>query len=336
MTAPHSAPDPAIVFDALNAYQRTEALKAAIELDLFSAISAGPTSAAELAGSLQATERGVRILSDFLVICGLLTKENGKYGLTPTSATFLDRKSSSYLGGIVGFVSHSVLTDNFKHLATAVRTGRLELGEHGTTSPDFALWVDFAKSMIPLVMPAAMQIPKILGPIGKGSVLDIAAGHGMFGIAIAQENPEATITAMDWSKVLDVAEQNARAAGVGHRYRRLNGDAFQTPMGGPYDAVLLTNFLHHFDHAQNVGLLKKVRAALKPEGKALTLEFVPNPDRVTPPVAAAFALMMLGSTPRGDAYTFQELEAMFHEAGFAGSEAHELKMSPETLVVSRA
>ena len=125
MSAPHSTPDAAIVFDALNAYQRTEALKAAIELDLFSAISTGPASAAELAGSLQATERGVRILSDFLVICGLLTKENGKYGLTPTAATFLDRKSPAYLGGIVGFLSHPVLTDNFKHLATAVRTGRL-------------------------------------------------------------------------------------------------------------------------------------------------------------------------------------------------------------------
>ncbi len=333
---PHPAPDPAIVFDALNAYQRTEALKAAIDLDLFSEIAKGAATAAELAAAMKATGRGVRILSDFLVICSLLTKENDRYGLTPTAATFLDRKSPAYLGGIVGFINHSRLTDNFKHLATAVRSGRLELGEQGTTAPDFALWVDFAKSMVPLVMPAAMQIPRILGPIGKGSVLDIAAGHGMFGISIARENPEAIVTALDWSNVLDVAEENARAAGVADRYRRLNGSAFETPMGGPYDAVLLTNFLHHFDHAQNVDLLKKVHAALKPGGKALTLEFVPNPDRVTPPVAAAFAMVMLGSTPRGDAYPFQELESMFREAGFARSEAHQLEMSPETLIVSRA
>jgi len=33
--------------------------------------------------------------------------------------------------------------------------------------------------------------------------------------------------------------------------------------------------------------------------------------------------MMLGSTPSGDAYTFPELERMFANAGFTGSEMHE-------------
>jgi hypothetical protein len=86
--------------------------------------------------------------------------------------------------------------------------------------------------------------------------------------------------------------------------------------GGPYDAVLLTNFLHHFDVATCVGLLRKVRAALKPGGISATLEFVPNEDRVSPPMAAGFSLTMLISTPAGDAYTFRELEAMHREAGF--------------------
>ena len=87
----------------------------------------------------------------------------------------------------------------------------------------------------------------------------------------------------------------------------LPGSAFDVEFGGPYDVVLLTNFLHHFDKPTNVGLLKKVRAALKPGGRVATLEFVPNEDRVSPPMPAAFAMTMLTSTADGDAYTLSEL-----------------------------
>jgi len=77
------------------------------------------------------------------------------------------------------------------------------------------------------------------------------------------------------------------------------------------------NFLHHFDMATCEALLRKVRAALADSGRALTLEFVPNEDRISPPEAAGFSMMMLGGTPSGDAYTFAELERMFSNAGFA-------------------
>ena len=116
----------------------------------------------------------------------------------------------------------------------------------------------------------------------------------------------------------------------------LPGSAFDVPFGGPYDAVLLTNFLHHFDVPTCVGLLKKVRAALKPGGISATLEFMPNEDRVSPPMAAGFSLTMLTSTPAGDAYPFSELEAMHHEAGFQQVTAHPVARSPHTVVTGIA
>jgi hypothetical protein len=116
----------------------------------------------------------------------------------------------------------------------------------------------------------------------------------------------------------------------------LPGSAFEVEFGGPYDAVLLTNFLHHFDAPTCVGLLKKVRGALKPGGKAATLEFVPNEDRVSPPMPAAFALTMLASTPAGDAYTLSELTAMYEEAGFGNVTGHPIPMSPHTVVMGLA
>jgi hypothetical protein len=98
--------------------------------------------------------------------------------------------------------------------------------------------------------------------------------------------------------------------------------------------VLLTNFLHHFDPQTCESLLRKVHASLAEGGRAVTLEFVPNEDRISPRIPAAFSMMMLGSTPSGDAYTFPELERMFKNAGFAHSELHQLPASPQQLIIS--
>jgi len=167
-------------------------------------------------------------------------------------------------------------------------------------------------------------------------VLDIAAGHGLFGIEVAKQNPEAHVVALDWAHVLEVALENAENAGVTGRYKLLAGSAFDVDYGGPYDVVLLTNFLHHFDVPTCVELLRKVRASMKPGGRAAALEFVPNEDRVTPPMAASFSLTMLLTTAAGDAYTFHELESMFLEAGFTGITAHPVPRAPHTVVMGLA
>src|SRR5262249_30921974 len=146
----------------------------------------------------------------------------------------------------------------------------------------------------------------------------------LFGIVIAGRYSNARVTALDWQNVLAVAAENAKRAGVGERHSLLPGSAFDIDWGGPYDVVLLTNFLHHFDVPTCKQLATKAHAALVPGGRALTLEFIPEPGRVTPPTAAGFALTMLATTARGDAYTFAEYQDIFAAAGFSRSEFHAL------------
>ncbi len=94
-SAPHAqSPSPALLFDTMNAYQRTTALKGAIQLDVFTAIGEGNTTAPALAERCDTSERGMRILCDYLVIIGFLTKAGSAYGLTPDTAMFLDRRSA--------------------------------------------------------------------------------------------------------------------------------------------------------------------------------------------------------------------------------------------------
>ena len=207
-----------------------------------------------------------------------------------------------------------------------------------SVEPENPVWVLFAEQMAPMMGPMAGPLAAVVleGHSGPMRVLDIAAGHGLFGIEIAKQNSEAQVTGLDWAPVLRVALTNARKAGVEERYNMLPGSAFDVDFGGPYDAVLLTNFLHHFDQSTCVGLLQKVRNALKPGGRAATLEFVPNEDRVSPPTPAAFSMTMLATTAAGDAYTMSELTAMYEQAGFRGITGHPIPMSPHTVVMGSA
>ena len=329
---------PGLVFEMLQAHQRTSALKAAIDLDIFRAIGEGPGDVASIARKCASSERGIRILCDFLTINGVIEKENGSYRHSPTSAAFLDPRSPASLASIATFLNNPAMLEPYGRLADIVRTGRTVLPGEGSVSPDNPVWVEFAETMAPMMGPLAGPLAAIAlaGQTGPMRVLDIAAGHGLFGIAVAKQNPEARVTGQDWAAVLGVAMKNAQKAGVRDRYELLPGSAFDVDFGGPYDAVLLTNFLHHFDKPTNVGLLKKVHAALKPGGRAATLDFVPDEGRVSPPQPASFALTMLASTPSGDAYTLSELTAMYQEAGFKDISGHPIPMSPHTVVLGKA
>jgi 2-polyprenyl-3-methyl-5-hydroxy-6-metoxy-1,4-benzoquinol methylase len=329
-------PSPERFFQTIGAYQQTEALKAAIELDLFTAIGEGAQTTDALARRCAASERGTRLLCDYLVVAGFLTKEGQSYRLTPDSAVFLDRRSPACIASVATFMTSPMLRDAFGKLAAAVRKGGTVEGEAGSVAPEHPAWVEFARSMAPMMAMPAERIAGILDARAgrRWKVLDIAAGHGLFGIALAKQNPNAEIVALDWPAVLAVAQENARAAGVADRYRSQPGSAFEVDLGTGYDLVLLTNFLHHFDPPTCESLLRKVHAALAPGGRAVTLEFVPNEDRISPPMTAGFSLVMLATTPSGDAYTFAELERMFRNAGFSASELHPMPPTPEQLVIS--
>ncbi|MFO0850128.1 MAG: methyltransferase [Gemmataceae bacterium] len=333
---PPTGPSPALVFDTANAFQRTEALKAAVELDLFTHLAAGRSTAADLAAACGASPRGVRILADYLTILGFLRKDGDRYALTPDADTFLNRDSPAYMGGVLEFLLSPPLLESFRSLTAAVRKGGTATSAEGTVSPDNPVWVAFARAMAPMMrLPAELLAGLVGGDRHRPlRVLDVAAGHGLFGLTVARHYPNATVTALDWAAVLAVATENAERAGVADRLTLLPGSAFEVDWGGPYEVVLLTNFLHHFDPPACERLAAKAYAALAPGGRALTLEFVPDADRVSPPATAGFALTMLATTAAGDAYTFAEYERMFAAAGFARSEFHPLPPTAQQAVVS--
>jgi hypothetical protein len=326
---------PELVFNTLTSYQQAFALKAGIDLELFTAIAAGATDTASLAKRVNAAERGVRILADYLTILGFLHKENGAYSLTPDSAVFLDKRSGAYLGGMAEFFTSEQNVQNMYLLTDSVRKGGTASHIGDNSRPVDDRWVNFANSMGAMAAPMAGVLSQIVNAHASGPVrvLDVASGHGMYGITVARNNPNVHLTSLDWPAVLEVAKANAQKAGVIDRFRALPGSAFDADLGDVYDYIFITNFLHHFDIPTCETLLSRFRAALKPGGKTITVEFVPNEDRVSPPMAAAFSLVMLAHTDRGDAYTFPEYEKMHRGAGFRSCALQQVPNLPQSLII---
>lgn len=332
--APEVSPD--LFWQTMTAFQQSAALKAAVDLEIFTHIGAGNHTAADIAQAAGASERGVRILCDVLTIIGFLKKDDDKYQLTDSTAAFLDKKSHMYVGSAVDFILSPAQRRGYDDLTNAVRNGGSSISGEASMDPESEMWVTFARSMAPLMFPTAQAVAEHVGfdRDREIKVLDIAAGHGIYGIMVAKAYPNAQVYGADWNKVLAVAQENAEKLGVANRYHKIPGSAFESDFGSGFDVILVPNFLHHFDKQTCEEFLRKINAALADGGKVLTVEFVPNEDRISPPPSAMFPLVMLAATPGGDAYTFAELKQMLENAGFSENEIIPLQPMPQHLIIS--
>src|SRR5262249_30092370 len=157
----------------------------------------------------------------------------------------------------------------------------------------------------------ALQVDRAVGPV---RVLDVAAGSGVWSIALAEQSPQVQVTVVDWSEVVLVCKKVANRHGVGDRYRYLAGDLLQTDFGTGYQIATLGHILHSEGERRSRALLSKVADALAPGGTIAIAEMVPNDERTGPLPALFFALNMLVHTEEGDAFTFRELRDWLHEA----------------------
>ncbi len=336
MTQPAPGVTPDLFWETMTGFQRSAVLKTAVELEVFTKMGEGNATAADIAAACGASERGVRILCDSLATMGFLTKSGDKYGMTESTAVFLDKKSRAYVGSALDFILAPQQRRGFDDLTNAVTKGGSSITGDASMDPESTMWVTFANGMAPLMFPVAQMTAEHLDlatdrPL---KILDIAAGHGLYGIMAGQKYPNAQIYGADWANVLTVAQENAAKFGMSDRYHTVPGDAFESDLGSGYDAILVPNFFHHVDKEACENFIRKLDASLAEGGKIATVEFIPNEDRISPPTSAMFAVVMLAATPAGDAYTFSEFKKMFENAGFTNNQLFSLEPMPSHLIIS--
>ena len=321
----------------MQSFQRTDAIRAAINLRLFTAIGQAQATAAEIAAHCEASEREIRILCDYLATLGLIRKNADRYSASLDASTFLDQRSAQYAGDalVEAFASGGILS-GYGLLADAIRRGGTALPERGTLAHEYPAWPQHARALAAIGAATGALLAKRLKADSTGPVriLDIAAGHGHYGIAFARENPAAQVFAQDWPHVLQVAREQAEKAGVQHRFHLLPGNVFDIDLGGNYDLALIMNFLPDFGPAECETLLWKVRLALRPNGRVISLQWTPEDDRLSPAACAQLALTLLATTPHGDVYTYRELDRMFLRTQFVRSEMLDLPPSLQRVVVA--
>jgi SAM-dependent methyltransferase len=329
--------DPALFGETMFAFMRSATLKAAVDLDLFSHVAQGRDTPAELAAAVGTTERAVRIMLDVLAVHGLIAKQHGRYALGPVAEMLLVRSSPAYAGDFTRVAGSRHVWDAVGRLAETARSGEPAAAMVETAGHEF--WEEFSEASY-----GASQLPAgvIAGLLDldetpAAEVLDVACGSGAYGIAVLARFPDARVTALDWENVLDHTRRFATRAGVGARMTWLAGSAFDVPLPpATYDAILVSHFYHHFSAAENVALTRRLFAALKPGGRLVVHEWVPDDARAEHRLALEFAVVMLATTRAGDAYTLAEYRRMFTAGGFGEPSVHVVPgLGSQVLIVRR-
>ena len=304
-------PDP--IFQALLGYRMAAVVRAAIELDCFTAIAEGATTASSVARSRGGTDRSMRILLDAVAVAApkLLRKKGKGYALTPVSRKFLVRSSPAYIGQLMPLFGHQQMWQMFYDLPAAVKAGR-SVARTDAHSEGQGFWEDFARATAKDAARKAARMVRLLGRSpGPLRIIDLACGSGMYGATFARHLPGSTLTLFDQANVL---AQTRKLVDVPARY--VKGDLFRTPFGGPYDLVIASHVFHHFNAEDCRRLLAKIRGALAPGGRLIIQEFIPDEKRAKNEQAVMFAVTMLVWTREGDAYCRSDYDRWLKQSGF--------------------
>lgn len=323
----------------MTAFKSTYLLRAAIELRIFDALADGPADPDDVAAILRTNPRATRILLRALAAAGLLDMDGEQFQLVSGARELLVTSSPQYGGGVVRVAASDWEWDAMKNLADVVRHGGTLLDVNAET-PGFPYWVDFATHLTFATKPGAEFVADLLVPWAEDraslDVLDVGCGHGLFGFSVAARDTRATVTCLDWPEVLDVAKTYAERLHVGDRVRYLPGDAFEVPLDGRYDAIILGNFLFQFPPSRGIDLLRRLASALKPGGQVLIVGFTTG-DR--PPVqdyhAHMLSLLMLAWTSQGELHSPLMYQKMLASAGLVDLDTHEKPGLPLRVVSGR-
>jgi 2-polyprenyl-3-methyl-5-hydroxy-6-metoxy-1,4-benzoquinol methylase len=309
-------------------------LEAALNCRVFDLLDQGPKTVAELAAQSGASVRGLTAILNALAGLEFLVRGGERYALTPESAAFLVSTKPAYHGAFFRHMAKQILPQ-WLQLTEAVRTGRPAVAANDKAAGQ-KFFAEFVEGLFPVSYKAAQVLGEHLGvrkATSPMSVLDIGAGSGVWGIALAHQSPHVRIHAVDWPEVLEVTKAVAQRHGVGGRLRTEAGDLLEADFGADHQVATIGHILHSEGSERSRQLLRKTFAALAPGGTIVISEFMPNDDRTSPPTPLIFAVNMLLHTAAGDTFTFAEIADWLREAGFANPRLLEAP-APSPLVLA--
>ena len=298
-------------------------LEAALRHRVFDVLDNGPKTADEVEEATGASARGLTAVMNALVGLSFLTKDAlGRYALTPESAAFLVSNKPGFQGGLILHCSEQLIP-KWLRLNEIVATGRpVQAVNQEQLGGDF--FHKFVEDIFPMSYGSAQKLAATLNLDGVGepiSVLDLAAGSGVWGITLAQNSPRVRVTAVDWPEVMPVTRKTVARFGLMKRFRFVPGDLLAVDFGRNHAVATLGHILHSEGEERSRALLRKTFNAMAPGGTVAVAEFLVNDERTEPLVGLLFAVNMLVNTDSGSTYSFREITAWLGDAGFVNPRA---------------
>jgi SAM-dependent methyltransferase len=300
------------------AYAPPLIISAAVNNKVFDTLESGAKTVEQLKKETSASARGLRAIMDALVGLELLKKDRqSKYSLTPESQAFLISDKPGALAGFFGSIL-PVLTSRWLRLTDIVRDGRPAVPVNQETEGT-EFFSQLVETIIPMSYAGAQKLAdhlKVATAKEQVRVIDLAAGSGIWGIALAQKSPRLRVTAVDWVGMIPTTKRVTQKFGVRDRFDFIEGDLLEANFGNGYDVATLGHILHSEGEERSRQLLKKAFRSLKSGGKIAIAEWLVNDDRTKPLPSLMFSVQMLVNTEKGDTFSFNEIKKWLEDAGF--------------------
>ena len=300
------------------AYAPPLIISAGVSNKVFDSLEGGAKTPEQISEETGASARALGILMNALVGLGLLKKDRqGKYSLTPESASFLLSKKPGTHAGFFGTIEPQLIS-RWLRLSDIVREGRPAAAVNQETEGT-EFFSQLVENIIPMSYPPAQKLGdhlKLAKAKDEIRVLDLGAGSGIWGIALAQKSPRVQVTALDWAGMIPTTKRITQKFGVGDRFNYVEGDMLEANFGSGYDLAILGHILHSEGEDRSRQLLRKIFRALKSGGTVAIAEWLVNDRRTEPMHALMFAVQMLVNTEKGDTFSFNEIKNWLEEAGF--------------------
>ena len=317
-TRPKKQVTPERLMELSFAYAPPLVISAAAGNKIFDTLENSAKTAEEVAKTTGASPRALKILMNALIGLDLLKKDRrGRYSLTPESAAFLISRKPGTHAGFFGTIAPQLIS-RWLRLTDIVREGRPAVTVNQETEGT-EFFSQLVENIIPMSYPAAQKLGdhlKIAKTEKETRVLDLAAGSGIWGIALAQKSPRVRVSAVDWTGMIPTTKRITEKYGVCDRFNFVEGDLSEANFGTGYDVAILGHILHSEGEERSRNLLKKTFRGLKSGGVIAIAEWLVNDQRTEPLHGLMFAVQMVVNTEKGDTFSFREIKSWLEEAGF--------------------
>ncbi|MBF0491486.1 MAG: class I SAM-dependent methyltransferase [Deltaproteobacteria bacterium] len=299
---------PKQIFEVYSGFAGTQALLAAIELNLFQFIANQLNTVERMAPALNISARSLRILLDALVALKILNKAKNVYQLSSESKQYLVKGGALYIGDVL--LRYAFNFENWHPLLEALRKGpslNMKSCEERMRGIQ-----DSSRDIFSTSYASAVFISKKLG-VGKSlknlKVLDIGAGSAAWSLAFVLADAQSQVDALDFEGILPLTREFVQKFRVEKQYNYLAGDVLEYSLKKEhYDVILIGHLCHHLGEQDSKKLFKKCHEALRPKGRVLIAEYVANDLRTGDKIALLFGLKMILQSTQGDVFTVKEFK----------------------------